>query len=610
MASGRGTDRTVIAWGLAGVPILLTVVQTALAMLETTLGSAGFGAVQRAIRSIDVFDAAALLMWESPTLVFALFILIAGAWMSQGIVQFRYRNRDLTFAAAGLVSVLFFVLFLSVYSPLLNRGVPTVQTIGFFSVPVIASSAAIGAAYFHDWNADIVEEKSANLTAVATDVERKTDQFEQLFRTRIGNVDELAELAPTGVDRAQECRYEFIETGDQIVDEIDATEGQSADQLRSDVASFEKRVAGLDPETVVSEIEAELREYVASGVRTTYGDTKIWSRYNRSYELVNLQGRFREVDLHSFDTTVHVNRVDQVLLDRIENGTAPANIAAAVGELEEHLDAIRNHITDREASFATLESSAKDDIDTAESKIVQFDKGVSDRLEELLIDGRHDELPSARVVLDKLELGKEALHDCQFDSAIQEAEDARSSADRLVTQVEFLWSVVGAIDHGGSRVSLPEGEHSTLVEAVKPVFEREYEVEYEIVGGDIRISHLDDPTPEQEEPTPTADTTEEQVRPEEIIDSVLFVFRELKAAGKATDGDRTELQTDDLPGSVTTPAVLDQIETFGRRQSDVLEQIVIQADAPPGFIELVPADGVPADRAIDTLHERYRERYG
>src|SRR6056297_3445175 len=100
MATGRGTRTTRAAWGLAGIPILATLVQTTLAMLETTLGSAGLGGVQDAIRSVPVFDEAAVLMWKSPGLVFGLFVLIAAAWVAQGVAQFGRRNRDVTFAAA------------------------------------------------------------------------------------------------------------------------------------------------------------------------------------------------------------------------------------------------------------------------------------------------------------------------------------------------------------------------------------------------------------------------------------------------------------------------------------------------------------------------------
>ena len=647
MATGRETKPTLAAWGLAGVPILATFVQTTLAMIETTLGSAGLGGVQDAIRSIAVFDAAAVLMWQSPTLVFGLFILIAGAWAAQGVAQFRRRNRDVTFAAAGLVSVLFFALFFGVYAPMFGMDVPMVQVVGFFAVPVVASGAAIGAALRHDWDEEIVEEKSAELAEVASELDEKREEFEETYRRRIGDLDALSDVAPTGVERAKDSRREFRRECDDIAEDLDAAERQSADQLRADAAALRSRVESLDPETEVQRIDDELRERVSSGVKTTYGTIQCWSRYDRAYELVNLPSRFREVDVPAFDSSVHIDRVSDVLSNRVEEGDDLQTVGAAVGQVDDHVERVEAHVGEREAAFAETAEAAESDLETVEEKIERFDGRVADRLSEVAAEGRHDDLPSVRDVRAELDAGRDDLHDCRFDDAERRVESAAGSASELVTLVEFVWSVVGTIDHGGERVSLPSGVDEELVAELRAAFERDYDAEFRVEDGAVWLTYPDEPVEAEAGGSRTAsgsgsvgavesrsdgreasgreasgreasgrdadgdgrDGRDERARPEEIIDSVLFVLRELKNAGRETDADRAELQTDDLPESVATPAVLNRVEQFAERQTDVIAEFDVQEDAPPGFVEMVPKDGTSTDRAIDALHERYQEQY-
>ncbi|WP_115865335.1 hypothetical protein [Halorussus litoreus] len=667
MATSRRIEPTLAAWGLAGIPILATLIQTTLAMLETTLGAAGLAALQDAIRSVAVFDEAAVLMWQSPTLVFGLFVLIAGAWLAQGVAQFARGNRDVTFAAAGLVSVLFFALFLGVYLPMFGSDVPTAQVVAFFAVPVVASGAAIGAALAHDWEGTVVEEKSAELAEVSAELDRKREAFEEAYRRRIGDLDALEDVAPTGVEQARESRREFLDSCDEIAADASAAERGSADQLRAEAASLRSRVEELDPEGEVERIDGELRDRVASGIRTTYGTVQSWSRYDREYELVNLPARFRDVDLAALDSSVHVDQVSDALLDRIERDEDLETIAAAVENVESHLARVNEHVAEREATFAETAAAAESDVETVRTKVERFDGAIADRLSELVVEGRREGTAGVGDVEDRLAEGRDALHDCQFDDAERAAEAAAADAGDLVTVVEFVWSVVGTVDHDGDRVSLPAGVDPALVEELRPAFASQYGAQLRVEGDAVRIDYEDAPaagspaggtaeaggagsagaadaagraaatertdagdresagagasgrgassghgssTAEAGAGGGSVDSADRAARPEETIDSVLFVFRELKNAGRATDDDRAELQTGDLPETVATPAVLAQIERFGQRQTDVIESLDVQENAPPGFVELVPKEGTSVERAIDALHGRYQEQYG
>ncbi|MFB6195344.1 MAG: hypothetical protein ABEI80_04170 [Haloplanus sp.] len=72
--------RSGVAWAVAGIPLLVGVVQSVLALFRTTAAEAGLGALSRPIRSVELFDVAAVVFWNSPALVLVLFVLIAVAW--------------------------------------------------------------------------------------------------------------------------------------------------------------------------------------------------------------------------------------------------------------------------------------------------------------------------------------------------------------------------------------------------------------------------------------------------------------------------------------------------------------------------------------------------
>ncbi|MFB6154570.1 MAG: hypothetical protein ABEJ22_01660, partial [Haloferacaceae archaeon] len=99
------------------------------------------------------------------------------------------------------------------------------------------------------------------------------------------------------------------------------------------------------------------------------------------------------------------------------------------------------------------------------------------------------------------------------------------------------------------------------------------------------------------------------LRPEDALDAVLYVFRELESAASSTAGESAQLQTDRLPASVAAPGVLSLVEQFAGRQTDIVDDVTVPESGPPGYVELQPASSKSGREVARTLHERYQDRY-
>ncbi|MUV56575.1 hypothetical protein [Halogeometricum sp. CBA1124] len=187
--NSRRPGRALASWGLAGLPLVMILGQSLLALLGENAQSTGLVAVIGPLYDVAVLYEAAVVFKASPALVVGLFALITVGWVGEGVAIAVRPHRDAAFAAAGFVSLLFVVLFFGVYSELFGAGLPAGQLVGFFSIPVVTSGLVVAAAVARDWELDVVESAGAAAGESEAELERVRDQFETLFEERIGDPD-------------------------------------------------------------------------------------------------------------------------------------------------------------------------------------------------------------------------------------------------------------------------------------------------------------------------------------------------------------------------------------------------------------------------------------
>lgn len=646
---------TRVTWLLAGVPILVTFVQTLTALVGTkTASTPVLGGVARAVHDVAVFRQASLLFWQSSTIIAVLFALITVGWAAQGVTMFATRNRDVTFAAAGLVSILFFALFWGIYAPLLG-SVPALQSAVFFSTPVFAAGLVGASAWFHDWDTDIHERASTTLAETESALESARSDYEDEFEARVGSLSTYEDVAPNGCERARERREEFLDRCGELRAELESLRATSEDATSFDRRATELReqVSALDPVGAVDGAEASLRQSVSSGVRVEYGDVSVPTDDGGAFTLVNLSTEYREVSIPALDESVHLGRVDSALLEALGDGTPLPTVADAIEQVDRHLDRLESHLEERSTAFATERAAVESSLETAENSLDRLDSPLGDRVAEFVREGRNENLAGVPEVRDACRRAGAAFRDCQFEDANRLLEEAGADAESLVSLAEFAQAVESSVEFDSRSISIPNRVEPDVVADLVPAVERAFGVSAGVAGGELRIDYdgavdvdggdadrdADPMRPESSaddassSAPPTSGLTSRSdtdsgdgvasqggasspggdatasLRPEDALDAVLYVFRELESAAPSTAGESAQLQTDRLPASVAAPGVLSLVEQFTGRQTDIVEDVSVPESGPPGYVELQPASSKSGREVARTLHERYQDRY-
>lgn len=618
-----------VGWGVAGIPVVGTFFQAMFALAGVQGRSVPVvGGLVEAIISMPVFREAAVQFKSSTAIVLGLFALIAVAWVGQGVAMGAWRNRDATFAFAGLVSVLFLVLFFGVYAPLFSADVGGVGLALFVATPFVASVGALGGAWARDWDADLAVETAEALSNAEESLAAKRTAFEDAVERSLDDdsMATLEEYAPGAVADARSALDEERAWYDDVEAEIESIRSGSADApvRRERAVEVRERVEAREPAAAVDRIESRLADAVLDVVERGDVAISVRSRYGTEYDLVNLPTTFREFELSPDGRSTHVGDVDHALRSMLDGeGDDLATVVSALERVEVHRERIQRHVAGAEDSFHESLSAAETDVERAREELQRLDGAVRARVEELAIDGQDDAVESVHAVERQLREARRDLHACRFDAAEEAVTAARETAAGLLTSVQFFGSVAGALGHGQERLSLPPEVSREMASALKPAFEREYDVEYAVRDGaivlepraDASASTALDPgrastspsTASSSDPDRESTTRSKHVDVESVVDEVLLLLDELRDA--VDSGDRTvHLNTDSLPSFVATADSVAALEEFANRQSDLVDAVDVPATL-PGIIDVRFAEGEAGDQALASLQERFKREY-
>lgn len=442
--------------------------------------------------------------------------------------------------------------------------------------------------------------------------------------------------------------------------ETTATSGRTKQAVTSDDASavFDERIGDhtldrLEPVTpdavrrvrdrlprdqhvapdAIDGMERDLRQAVAHALDTGEFDPTVTSPLGGSYTVVNLPERFRELTVPFEDESIHIADLEAVVRDALDTRSLP-EASRTVAAVHEHCHDVESHVRGREESYLDERREVERTLADVREMTDRFDGPLADRVREFVVDGRHEALPGVRDLERRLEDADRSLHACEFDDADRTVSDARRGGDDLLMAVDFLGGVTGTIDHGNGRIEIPDGVAEAFAADLVPVLDQQYSVDVEVEGGDIvvgggetvrsgngRSSQSDDRGATSAGTSSgsslsagspnAADRSDsggrEQLTPDAVADEILFVFREL--GGRGENG-VVECQTERLPDAVARAEVLDPLARFCRRQTDLVESVTLQENAPPGFFEIEFRSGTTASAGIDTLRQRFVEQHG
>jgi len=631
-------------WLLAGVPIVMTFLQAVFALSAAQPSDFPvLGTIVTALKSVPVLAAASTVFKQNPAIVPLLFMLVTIAWIAEGVTMFGIRRRKYANRAAGFL-ILFLVLFMLAYLPLLEASVPLVQIAGFLLVGVVAAGASWGAVYVHDWEPDLNEQTTEALATTRDRVREARRSFEDQLEQRADEDtrDRLRDIAPEGVEGAEE-RIEAFRTEcnrmETRADEIASDTGNSAQERVWAAELLAEEAADLSPDTRVQAVVDTLTSQLPDAIRREFDDIHLVSRYGEAYQVRNHTDS-NTVRLPSIETHAQIggepHDLGERLVEAIDEYPLPA-VASAVADARDHLEALSSIVERHEEQSDERVEEARDRVAAVEDELDAVGGRVGNRLEELLLEGRYDTDPppgpSAVDVESTISDGKACLHACDFTTAREHVEEAVETAGELISVAEFFRAVSETIADGGKSVPLPPGVDPGLALAMRTAVEREFDVTYEVADKRVWLEHPEEdsdlqavPTANDREMTPDvegkAGTTQrvdgtrregadnERPDPATIVDEAVYVLNELeRTAQDSVSAQTVEIQTDDLPEQCTEPGVLATVAEFGRRQRGV-EAFDVPDDAPPGYLSLSVTDGENPTSVVDRIRDRYLNSYG
>ncbi|WP_222913981.1 hypothetical protein [Natrinema sp. SYSU A 869] len=374
----------------------------------------------------------------------------------------------------------------------------------------------------------------------------------------------------------------------------------------------------------INRAERELRRGLKDALADGRLDTGLTGPDDEPYEIVNLPSRYREFTVPPSGRTVHVGEAERAVRDQLEDGTL-RDAAIAAAAVDDHREKIRQYVQDREEEIVDLRNEIDATLVDVRDLSGRLDGKLADRVEEFVLDGRHDDVDGVAEIERDISDAMHSLHRCSFEDARRELRTAREAAADLLVTVDFLGGLVGTVEHGSGTVEVPTVVSTALVTDLAPIIERQYDVDASVDGTAIAITERNMPGDEDDvsrisdvatpatEQTPAGESTggstgtRNHVATESVADEILFVLREL---GGNADGDTVQCQTERLPKGIAQPAVLEELAAFCRRQTDVVATVDLQEGAPPGFLEIEFTDRTTVRGGLETLRERFVERHG
>ncbi|MCQ4332352.1 hypothetical protein KM295_02380 [Natronomonas sp. F2-12] len=566
-----------LAWAAAGIPLAVSLLQAIVAGAVGTDTAAG-------LLIVPGFYGAAVATEGGAGAVSVLCFFGALGWLGQGIALFVRSERRLGIAFG------------------VGTGVVVVLLFGWLAVSAISAGALASLLL-------VLLVSVVTVGGVVGALVLMPDQTPSSGRSDTGSDSERDSHADTVSGDAPDTEPNPSTVDNATLDRLEEIAPDAVRYARENAAQGDDR------------IETELYRGIETALADGWFEMSVASRYGEGYEIVNLPARLRELDLPTVGGRCHVGELERHVRDWIDDEEISIrDIAFAIEAIDDHRSDIESYVREREEEFDRILNEVRSDIESIRTVADEIDGTVGERTRMLVIENRHSEFDGVGGIENGIAEAKSDLHECTFAEATQQLRELRSESEALLTAVDFLRSLIGGIEHGQRSARIPNGIAKQLYAELEPLLEQQYGVGLSIEDERILIEN----TGEKSRSVRRADTGPERepehahggsgggpapetVDPEELTDEILYTLRELKR--DRSDGNVVEYQTEKLPERVADPGTLAALATFCRRQSDIVERVTLQENAPPGFLEIRFTDRTAVADGIDELVDRFLDRY-
>lgn len=633
--------RAVVAWLIGGLPLVVSTLQAGNALSGRTslFWIPVIGDIAEAVSSFDVVIAAARIFYGQTTIIFALFLLIAAAWLAQGILMFTSTGREKSFsrtASAGTVvlsALLYGFLFLGIYASLLTADIGLAQRAGFFLIPVIATGCLSGAYYQYSWKGSRRAEAVSRLNDAEDRVQKEQRRLEDALNSL--PLERLESISPEPVKNEVQTKNEFEEKCDELLSEIrrsiNTSDTTNIETLENRSHTLQQRANELDASTVVNDLDKSLRDTLDSVIDERFQDvsSEVVSSYGTQYDIGNLPQKYRTVEVPDSTEVVTLTlSSSNAIAEQLHNVVDQEGISLqqSIELIEKVDDRLQNevipHLQSYEDDLQEIESQITEDITRANDKIEDVGGYTQNALERLFISGTvGEETKSADDIHRKLDEAIEELHACHLDQAIETAQTARTMAEEYMEAVRFIHSVlIPGIERGETTITSVPAEDTRehgffsleVIENLREPIRNDYGVNIQMDNSTRTVS-----VDHEFETSETKTTGVQEPTSSSVKDAVKYVIREIQdAAGEGDVPDEATISLDALPSSVReTEPVPEFVEFIESSNHLTVTEVPDQTDGEDGQEQVFLTEGYLSVRAendetitqaVDGLIEEYR----
>lgn len=623
----------IMGWLVAGVPIFVSALQAVSRIIGVAVGEWPlFGALANIVHSLEIFRLMSLTFDSSEPVILLLFILISVSWLVVGLSLFRPTTTLVNYSesfhrSVSLVSAFIFaLLFGSIYWDLWQESLTVPQR----GLLVLFPAGVFGGLFLAYW-----AQPRTNGYRLLDQAERKVNAELDTFSKRTSELtSELTELHPNikdGINPDSVIEPRRKRAFEDVLKKItEYRERSLTESERETIARklYDQDVRGLDGQDEYKDVEANIRQEIATQYREQYANVTIRSdKFGRPYELINRES-YRSFDVQTSPgsdwETINVNAIENVADEISTDAEAVEDIIAVINATVDHFDNIRQDLESREQELVSVVDTTTEYLDCIEQRFTTLPAGVGTRLEEIYRYGHvegydtigmiHAKYGPSGANDGKLDRAIDDYHQCLFSDAMHAATEAKSMAEHLDEVTAFIEHIINATNDGVSGVEIPDLSHTTYRYFDHSLIENELGTRIEGVrlvcdweDDRIGLNYTEMDGPSYGSTDTGTDDGEDEAPPSRIENGVELLLHGIATGEFGTrDGNIVAVRRMNLPSIYAEEEVMEQAADHLGEQDDLIADV--DRESLPDHVEFQIVSGEEFRPAMEKTTERYKQR--
>lgn len=344
----------------------------------------------------------------------------------------------------------------------------------------------------------------------------------------------------------------------------------------------------------------ELRQLINKEISSGALNPSHTSNFGEEYHIVNLPADYRELQIPYKNQSIYISNLTEeikTILDK-EN---PEVVARNLDTIYNHINDIRSFLKDRESQFLEKHNQIESSTEYIRNTPENYTGKIRNAIINFFIESRKESVEGIVDIERDITKSKDMFHKCEFNEAENLLDECLIKVDIIIVNLDLATAIIGTLEHGGGEIKIPEEASQKFLEVLINAVDSDKNTELYIDKGVIHINPED--VEEEEKSTITKKTS---IDTSDVADEVVYLFKEIEGEEEES---YLEKQTNDLPDIVCSQDILYEFESFCSRQTDIVSEVNVQENSPPGFISIKFIENLDSRSGMDELLKRASEEY-